>query len=120
MYRGNGTIVLNGSAEIEEENKIALHLDFKIKNAKIGTELELPFLFYPGYKVVLEDENKTQRLNTQESNCGFLLITIPENITEGKIIVNYTGTVLEKVAYAISAVSVTIFIAYIIKLRKKL
>lgn len=118
MYRGNGTIVLNGSAEIEEENKIALHLDFKIKNAKIGTELELPFLFYPGYKVVLEDENKTQRLNTQESNCGFLLITIPENITEGKIIVNYTGTVLEKVAYAISAVSVTIFIAYIIKLRK--
>ena len=90
----------------------------KIKDVSEKTELELPFLFYPGYTIKLEYENKEILLEATESDYGFLKITIPEDIEEGTIIVDYTATTLEKVAYIISLVAIIGFVVYVIRYRR--
>lgn len=117
--RGNETVVFSGRADIENENKDALHLDMEIKNVTKGTELELPYLFYPGYTVILQYENQEIRLETTESEYGFLKIVIPENIEEGKITVDYTATTLDKVAYIISPIAMIGFVIYVVIYRRK-
>lgn len=119
ITRENNTVVLSGQATIENENKDALHLDMEIKDASEGTELELPYLFYPGYTVILQDENTETTLETTESDYGFLKIVIPEEVEEGKIIVDYTATTLDKVAYIISPIGMIGFAVYVIIYRRK-
>ena len=82
------------------------------------TELELPYLFYPGYRVVLQTGDKEIELETMESDYGFLEVTIPEDIAEGKITVDYTATTLDKAAYIISGVSLVGFVVYVIVFRR--
>ena len=93
-------------------------MDFK--NAQKGTELELPYFLYPGYAITLDTGNEIIKLEAEESDHGFIKVTIPEDISEGKITVYYTGTTLEKVSYIISAISVIAFVAYIVWYRKRL
>lgn len=118
--RGDTTKLISGQAIIENEYKDALNMKIEIKETTKGTELELPYLFYPGYTVTLENESEIILLDTQESEYGFLKIVIPEDIESGKISVNYTATTLDKVAYIISLVSVMIFILYVINYRRRI
>lgn len=118
--RNNETCIVSGKAEIVNENKDALHLEIEIKNANKNTELELPYLYYPGYTVILQYNNKEINLDTVESDYGFVKITIPEDVSEGKITVDYTATLLDKLAYIISGVSLLGFVAYIVVFRKKI
>lgn len=111
--RGDKTLVLSGSAKIEDEEKDALHIDMTIRNAEKDTRLELPYLFYPGYTVIMEENGKKINLQTTESENGFVQIVIPEYVEEAKIVVDYTATTLEKVAYIISGISIVCFIAYV-------
>ena len=117
--RGDTTKLISGQAIIENEYKDALNMEIRIKETTKGTELELPYLFYPGYTVKLENGSGIILLDTLESEYGFLKIVIPENMTSGKISVDYTATTLDKVAYIISLVSVMIFILYVINYRRK-
>ncbi len=116
--RTNETYVISGEAEILSENKEDLHLEIELKNATKDTELELPYLFYPGYRVVLQTGDKEIELETMESDYGFLEVTIPEDIAEGKITVDYTATTLDKAAYIISGVSLVGFVVYVIVFRR--
>lgn len=118
--RSNETYIVSGEAEIVSENKDALHLELSIKNASKNTELELPYLYYPGYTVVLQYDNKEINLETVESDYGFVKVVIPENVAEGKITVDYTATLLDKAAYIVSGISLLGFIVYIIVFRKKI
>ena len=116
--RGDNTVVLDGAAEIVQEEKEALHLEIAIKNATEGTVLELPFLFYPGYRVTVQNGESTDILETTESPYGMLAITIPEDIADGTITVDYTATTLDKASYIISAVAFVAFIGYVIWFKK--
>ena len=117
--RKDKTEVISGNVNIVSENKEALHLEIEIENAKKDTKLELPYLFYPGYTITLEYNGKATKIDYYESEYGFVAINLPENIETGKITVDYTATVLEKTAYAISAISIVGFIVYVICFRKK-
>ena len=117
--REDNTVVISGEATIENENKDALQIDMDIKGATSGTELEIPFLFYPGYAVKLEYNNQEVILETTESEYGFLKVTIPEDVSEGRITVDYTATTLDKVAYIISPIALIGFIAYVIIYRRR-
>ena len=117
--RKDNTEVISGNVDIVSENKEALHLEIEIKNAKKDTKLELPYLFYPGYTITLEYNGKTTEIDYYESEYGFVAINLPEDIETGKITVDYTATVLEKTAYAISAISIVGFIVYVVWFRKK-
>ena len=120
MDRNDDAVVISGNAEISNKEKFALHMEFDITNVEVGTEIELPYLFYPGYSVKLIYNRQEIELDTAESDYGFIKITIPEDIEEGQIIIDYTATILEKTAYAISLVAIIGFVVYIIYYRRKL
>ena len=120
LSRSDSIYILSGKAEIIKEEKEALYLEVELQNVEKGTELELPFLFYPGYYVKLQYEDLEVNLETSETENGFVRIVMPEDFKEGKIIVNYTATILDKVAYILSGVFIVVFIIYVICFRKKM
>ena len=105
---------LNGDATISNELKDGLHLEFDISKAKANTVLELPYLYYLGYNITIENE----KISSFESDNGFVSIQIPEDIEIAHIVVEYKRTILEKVSYVISLIALIGFIIYIIKGRK--
>ena len=74
--REDRVYVLSGQADIINEQKHGLHLEFDVSNAIKGTELELPYIYYLGYDVKINDKN----IDTYESNNGFVTIKIPEDL----------------------------------------
>lgn len=117
--RENRIYILEGTATISNEIKDALNYECDLELAEKDAVLELPYIFYPGYTVILQNGDESINLDTFESNNGFVSVKIPKSIENGKIIVNYMGTMVEKISYAISAVSLVGFIVYIIYFRKK-
>ena len=140
-YRENKVYVLDGNATIINEKKKDLQLEFDIENYKANTILELPYVYYLGYKVTIEqkdnemetkmtntynetriikiDKKSTENIQTLESDNGMLAIRLNENIESAHITVKYTGTTIEKVSYLISAISIITFIGYVIHSKKQ-
>lgn len=140
-YREDKVYVLEGNATIINEKKKDLQLEFDIENYKANTILELPYVYYLGYKVTIEqkdneiktkmtntynetrivkiDKKSTENIRTLESNNGMLAIKLDENIESAHITVKYTGTTIEKVAYVISAISIITFVGYVIYSKKQ-
>lgn len=140
-YREDKVYVLEGNATIINEKKKDLQLEFDIENYKANTILELPYVYYLGYKVTIEqkdneiktkmtntynetrivkiDKKSTENIRTLESNNGMLAIKLDENIESSHITVKYTGTIIEKVSYLISAISIITFIGYVIHSKKQ-
>ena len=140
-YRENKVYVLDGNATIINEKKKDLQLEFDIENYKANTILELPYVYYLGYKVTIEqkdnemetkmtntynetrivkiDKKSTENIQTFESDNGMLAIKLDENIESAHITVKYTGTTIEKVSYFISAISIITFIGYVIYSKKQ-
>jgi len=117
--RKDNTYVLEGNIEILEENKENLNDEIKIKNAEKGTILELPYLYYPGYKIELKTNEKICKLQSVESKNGYLSCVIDENIDEATIKVEYKGTIITYISYIVSLISLIVFVIYVIYERKK-
>lgn len=111
--RENTIYILEGYANIENEKKTGSKMQFNISDVKENTKLELPYIYYLGYEVSLENANGKQKLDVCESKNGFLQMNV-ENDDEGTITVKYTGTPLMKISYLISFTSfIIIIIIYI-------
>lgn len=117
--REDKTYILEGNAKILEERKENLKDEIKIENVEKDTVLEFPYYYYVGYKIKLETENEVKEVNAIESKHGYLSCIIEEDVKEGTIIVEYVGTIITYSSYIISAISLIIFIGYIICERKK-
>lgn len=89
----------------------------KLKNQEKVT-LEIPRLYYLGYKITLTTKNnKKIDLNYKNNKYGFIQITVPQN---GSIEVKYTGTLLYQVFIWIRNIFIiTVIILFIIKKQKK-
>lgn len=114
------TYILNGNANIVQENKQELRDNIKIEYIEKDTILEFPYLYYPGYNVnvIKEGQNKQIKLDTFESKYGYLAISINEDMTNIEINVEYVGTNIMRISYIISSISVVIFLIYIIIFEK--
>jgi len=85
--RGNDPIILSGSIEFENYIKELSHMEMYIMSYG-DSVLELPVIYYPGYKAILiADNGEKITLNTTYSENGLLKIDIPE--TKGKLKVWY-------------------------------
>lgn len=113
--RDKGIIIVEGSADIIEENKEELTLSAKVTNIEKDTTLELPYLYYLGYEVKVNGN----KINYFKSNNGFIAVKIDEDMNQADITVSYTGTALEKVSYVISLLAFMGFIGYLIKEKRK-
>ena len=112
--------MLEGKCEITNMNKENLKLDFEIENVQENSILELPYLYYLGYTATIENKDgKEYKIETFESDNGFVAIKIPEDIENGKVHVKYEGTAIEKISYVVSGLStITTIIYVIISIRK--
>lgn len=87
-------------------------------DAEINEILELPYIYYIGYTVTYEDEEGSiTNLETFETENGFLGVNLKEN--KVKVRVNYTGTILMKISYIISLITLGILIIYILNSKYK-
>ena len=104
-HRENRVYVLNGNVVIENEEKDGTNMEFKVSNIEESTVIELPYIFYLGYTVeTTNEEGETLKIDTFESDNGFVAVNLPETAT--KVNVKYEGTVLMKVSYIISFLAV--------------
>lgn len=123
--RENSTIVLQGQAEISNEQKNGLNLEFDVENVEEGTVLELPYIYYLGYQAEIQEFSESNdsiieiKSKTFESENHFVAIKLGNNIQKAHIVVKYKGTIVERVGYIISGLSTVIIIVIcIIKKRK--
>jgi len=101
-------IVTKGNAEIILiENKIP-NLTFEIKNIEEDIVIELPRLYYLGYKIV--DENGIKIKYFKNEN-GFISFNCS---TEGKYYVTYPGTTASKIAIGITITTIIVISIYVI------
>ena len=118
-FRKNTTYVLEGNATITNESKNNLELEFDIEDAEKDTILELPYIYYLGYEVEITENGNSTKIETFESENGFVAIKIDKDIEKASINVKYKGTMIEKISYVISATSTVLFIIYIIYSKRK-
>ena len=76
-HRDDRVYVLDGNATITNEKKEDLQLEFDIEDYEAYTILELPYIYYLGYTVTTEQNEKIQMF---ESDNGMLAIKLDENI----------------------------------------
>lgn len=117
--RKDETYVLEGNASILEENKVNLKDEMTIKDASKDTVLEFPYYYYPGYRIEIKTQEGIKRLKAVESEHGYLSCVLSEDIEEATINVEYKGTIIMYISYSVSAISLIIFIGYIVYERKK-
>ena len=120
--RKNRVYILSGNATIENEQKDGTNMTFDISNVEADTIIELPYIYYLGYEVeVAKHDGQTEKIEIFESDNGFVAINVPETAT--KVTVKYTGTMLMKATYILSAVTLVGVILYLaiswIVLRRK-
>ena len=120
--RENRVYILSGNATIENEQKDGTNMTFDISNVEADTIIELPYIYYLGYEVeVAKHDGQTEKIEIFESDNGFVAINVPETAT--KVTVKYTGTMLMKATYILSAVTLVGVILYLaiswIVLRRK-
>ena len=97
--------MLNGSAQIENEEKNGCQMSIDISNVKNDTVIELPYIYYLGYTAQFTDINGDMReLDLYESDNGFVAINLSEDMN-GNITVLYTGTALMWIFYAVSFIT---------------
>lgn len=112
-HRENRVYVLSGNATIENEVKDGAKMTFDVTTQE-NTELELPYIYYLGYKVELKtDDGKSTKLETFESDNGFVAVNLEEGMN-GSVQVKYTGTFLMKVSYVVSIGTMIVLIGILI------
>lgn len=114
--RTQNAIVMNenSSTIIENEVKNGTKMSFDVKYVLEETKIELPYIYYLGYDVTLEQNGKKVKLETYETDNGFLGITIPI-MEEGNLEVCYSGTLFMKISSIVSILGVCSFILLIIR-----
>lgn len=107
LERENTIEVLNGSAQIQNLEKNGQKLNAKVEAFKENTILELPYIYYPGYKIKINNEE----IKSFESPNGFLAISL-NKLNESIIEVNYEETILMKTSKMLSIIGIILFIMY--------
>lgn len=117
-HRENAIYILEGYANIEEIEKDGASMEFYVSDVEQDTILELPYIYYLGYEIKIENSEGTEKIETTESENGFVQIVLDEDST-GKITVKYTGTTLMKISYIVSFITLVAMIVYLVYTKKK-
>lgn len=117
--RKNTTYIVSGNANIIKEEKNGTNMLIELSNCEKDTTLELPYVYYLGYTVKLENEGGIKQLKAFESDKGFVAVKLDNKVETGKLIVEYTGTNIMKISMAISVMAFTVMILYYLKKKKE-
>ena len=93
-------------------NRNGLELEISFSNNVTDNSLELPLIYYKGYKATIDNKE----LYVYESNNGLVSVDI-DTINSGVIKVSYGGTKIQFVSKIISLISILSFIILVIMKR---
>lgn len=79
--------------------------------------LELPLIYYLGYKATLDVNGKTVNLTVEKGTNNIVKVNL-DSYTSGTIKVSYAGTTLEHISTVISIVTLILLLLYIIRKKK--
>lgn len=111
--RKQNIVILKGNAEVKKISNNTPKLKFEVRNIKGSVTLELPRLYYLGYKITDESGNS---IKYYEDKNGFIKIKINQN---GIYNVKYTGTNFYKIALVSKLILIISIIIYIIRYSRK-
>lgn len=117
--REDRTYILAGSGEILIEEKQGTNMAVEFSNIDKDTIVELPYVYYLGYRIMLDNNGEVKEIEYYESDNGFVAIRISEDIANGKIIVKYEGTNLMKASMAVSILGITFIVLYVCYVNRK-
>ena len=110
--REDTVYMIKGSGEIKEVNRKGQSLTCKISALENGTIVEFPYIYYPGYKIIVNGE----KVESFESENGFLAVSLPE-MSSSEVVVEYVGTNLMTISKIISGMTLISMIVF--KIAKK-
>lgn len=115
--RDHEVIVKKGKAKIGfSYNKIP-ELAFEVSIDSEEITLELPRLYYLGYKIILTDNNgKKQNIKYYENKYGFIEFTLKDS---GLIEVTYEGTIASKISNYIPLLTIVSGLTLMVYKKKK-
>ena len=104
-------------------------IDYKKENSKLSFDykksdnefkVHVPLTYYKGYKAyVIKDDVKTDdKIEVKRNELNSHLLLIGDSNIEGKIVVEYDMTIMQKIGYVISIMTLVLFINYIIYVEK--
>lgn len=88
------------------------NLSCELAEVTEGTKIELPYIYYLGYKVTLNSNGEKINLKTYETENGFVGVELP-SMDRGLLQVSYEGTFYMKLS---AYISILTLIALIIKI----
>lgn len=106
--RNQDVAITEGDINITKQEKQGSIMHIEYENESKNAKIELPYLYYPGYEIKMNDE----KIEYIESQNGFIQLEIPEQ-SKGTIDIKYTGTTLARVTFIISCISFIILVIYI-------
>jgi uncharacterized membrane protein len=117
--RENKALIIKGGGEISKEVKKGTNLSFEVQTS-VPTLIELPYLYYLGWEAVLEPEQGQgkYKLKVLESAKGFAALELPAQV-KGTVSVKFQGTLLTRLAYLVSLLSLPVFLLARVKNRQQ-
>lgn len=111
--------IIQGNASVTNEEKKDLTVTATIDNISANTVIEFPFFYYPGYEIIIEQDGNKIKLDSVESDNGFVSTVIENEVETCRITAKYVGTKITYVSYIISLTSLIIFVIYVINEKNK-
>lgn len=103
LRRGDQPKITSGSAEITNYHKEGVNISFDITGTTTDTTVELPLIWYPGYKATINGK----RLDLHASKeYGLVEVTFSDN-TQGEVKTYYTMSIATKIGVIISTATLT-------------
>lgn len=112
--RAEDIVTLIGNVQIGDKQKKGTNLECEIYNAEAGATIELPYIYYLGYSVTLEQNEEIIQINNFETENGFVGVKLPK-LQNATIKVSYTGTTFMKISKTVSILGVIFLIAGILR-----
>lgn len=104
----------------DRENKIEFirkgsELIFEYNNKDLDMQINVPFIYYKGYKAYIEETNgKVSKLSVSKNEHNAHVLISNNEKLEGRITVRYEMTTVQKICYSISFIALCILCIYII------
>jgi len=108
INRNTGVKLLEGRADVYGFKKQGSNISFKTKNTTDGALLELPLIYYSGYRAdIVTQGGVTKKLPVVESPAGFCAVKISGNAT---VHVSYKNGAVANISLAVSIIGAGILL----------
>lgn len=113
--RGNVIITDDSKFEYSNYKKEGTKIELDFKSSKNNTKIDLPLIYYYGYtyKIFSDNGELIKEGKVQNSEDMYVRVDLGD-INEGKMLVDYTGTIFMKIGNIITILSIicVIFLIY--------